>query len=391
MAKGRILITCSKGIAPFLAGEVRSLGLPVSGESVAGVETEGDMADAMMLNLYIRTGHRVLFLLSEFNADDAGDLYREILGLPWEQIIPAGGYLSVTSSTATPAIKDSRFANQRCKDAIVDRIRGAAGRRPDAGPLRDRAVVFLYWKGSRASIYIDTSGEPLSRRGYRKSALAAPLQETLAAAIVLASGWQGTGNFINPMCGSGTLAIEAALIAISRAPGILRENFGFMHLKGFIPQAWGALKDKALSTERIRLQCRIIATDIDPGAVAAARRNASLAGVGGLIEFHVSDFADTPIPEGGGVVVLNPEYGERMGRVPELEKTYRRVGDFLKQRCSGLQGHVFTGSSTLSKQIGLRPKRRLPFYNGAIECRLLSYDLYEGSTRQKPSPAPLRD
>ena len=381
--KSRIVITCAKEIPPYLGKEVLSLGLPVVSEGVADIETEGTMHDAMRLNLFLRTGQRVLFLLESFEAEWPDQLYQELLQIPWEEIIPADGYLSVTSSVETPNIKDSRFANLKCKDAIVDRMNEELGRRPDSGPGRDKSVIHLYWKGKRCSLYIDTSGEPLYRRGYRKIPLKAPMQETLAAAVVTATGWEGEGNFINPMCGSGTLAIEAALLALNRAPGLLRNNFGFMHLKGFDEPSWRTLRAHIRRQGQRTLNGRIIATDISKKAVEAAKKNAETAGVAHQVEFGVCDFSETPVPEGEGVVVLNPEYGERLGEIQGLKKTYRGIGDFFKKRCQRYRGFIFTGNFGLAKEVGLRTRRRHPFFNGEIECRLLEYDLYEGSKRDR--------
>jgi len=187
--KSRILITCPKGIPPWLAGEVRALGFPVLAEGEAAVETEGSLADTMPLNLNLRTGHRVLYLLADFPAENPEGLYRGLREIPWEGILHERGehaYLSVTSTVETPTITDARFVNQKAKDAIVDRLLERCGLRPDSGPERSRAVVHIYWKESDAAVYLDTSGESLSRRGYRKIPLAAPMQETLAAAVILA-------------------------------------------------------------------------------------------------------------------------------------------------------------------------------------------------------------
>jgi putative N6-adenine-specific DNA methylase len=381
--KSRILITCAKGISPYLKEELLSLGFPVLSETVAGIATEGTIEDTLRLNLMLRTGHRVLFLLREFIARDADALYRSLSSIPWEDYIASDGYVCVTSSVDTPAISDSRYANVKCKDAIVDRIKAKYGQRPDSGPDRDRAVVNLYWKDEDCSVYLDTSGEPLSRRGYRKIPLKAPLQETLAAAVVRATGWDGRGHFINPMCGSGTIAIEAALSALNRAPGLLRVNFGFMHLIGFNEPLWKDLRVQARKEAKKALDFRIIATDISREAVEAARKNAATAGVGHLIEFSVCDYSKTEVPDGGGIVMLNPGYGERMGETKDLERIYMGIGDFLKQKCGGYTGYVFTGNLDLAKKVGLRAKRRIPFFNGAIECRLLEYELYEGSRKKK--------
>ncbi len=382
MRKSRILITCPKGIPPILKQEIISFGLPVLSEHLAGIETEGTSDDALRLNLQIRTGHRVLVFLRQFKSRDADALYRHVTSIDWETYIPEDGYLCVTSSVDNPTIADSRYATVRCKDAIVDRIRNKTGQRPDSGPERDRSVVHLYWKENDCSLYLDMSGEPLSRRGYRKIPLAAPMQETLAAAVVTVTGWSG-GIFINPMCGSGTLAIEAALIALNRAPGLLRDNFGFMHFKNFNAARWRELREKVVNEAVSSPSVRVIATDKDPAAVEAAQKNAAAAGVEHVIEFSVCDFADTPVPAGSGVVMMNPEYGERMGDAARLEATYKAIGDFLKRKCLGYTGYVFTGNAHLARKVGLKPRRTMPFFNSGIECRLLEYDLYEGSRKKE--------
>jgi putative N6-adenine-specific DNA methylase len=382
MGKNKILITCAKGITPFLREELLLLGFPVTSETVAGIETEGTMDDTLRLNLLLRTGHRVLFLLREFHAENADDLYRAVSGIAWEEYIAGDGYVCVTSSVDNPTIKTSLFANVKCKDAIVDRIKEKCGQRPDSGPEKDRVVVNLYWKNEDCSIYLDTSGEPLSRRNYRKIPMKAPMQETLAAAVIRATGWNGSGHFINPMCGSGTLAIEAALAGLNRASGILRDNFGFMHLKGFNDPLWKELRTQAIRAAKKTLDCRIIATDVRRDAVDAAKKNAAMAGVEQLIEFAVCDYSETSIPDGSGIVILNPEYGERMGKAQELESVYKGIGDFFKQKCRGYTGYIFTGNPDLAKKVRLTAKRRVPFFNGPIECRLLEYALYEGSRKK---------
>ena len=381
MNKTKILITCAKGISPFLTHELRALDFPIISEMIAGVETERVFDDTLLLNLSLRTGHRVLFPVKEFRAKNSDELYHVLFSMRWEDYIPDDGYVCVTSSVDNPTIKDSRYANLRCKDAIVDRIMERRGRRPDSGPKRDRSVVHLYWKDEHAVIYLDTSGEPLSRRGYRKIPLSAPMQETLAAAVVLATGWNGSGNFINPMCGSGTLAIEAALIGLNRAPGLLRSNFGFMHIKGFRKSFWNELREQAKKKAKKSLAGRIIATDIKPETVEAAKKNAITAGVERLIAFDVCDYADTPLPDGRGVIVINPEYGVRMGEASKLIETYKGIGDFFKQKCNGYKGYVITGNPGLAKKVSLKPSKVIPFFNSGIECRLFEYELYEGTRK----------
>lgn len=381
--KSRIVVTCAKGIVPYLQEELRLLELPTLSEGMASVETEGTMDDAMRLNLFVRTGHRILFFLERFRARHPDELYRLVSEMEWETLIPEDGYLCVTSTVDNPTIKDTRFANVRCKDAIVDRIKNSCGRRPDSGSERDRAVVHLFWKDETCSLFIDTSGQPLSRRGYRKIPLRAPMQETLAAGVILATGWRGNNNFINPMCGSGTLAIEAALIGIRRPPGLLRSNYGFMHLKGFNESSWNEIRRRARATARDWMDGKIIATDISAEAVQGAEKNAQTAGVERWIDFGICPYGETPVPNGEGVVMLNPEYGERMGEKDALREIYKGIGDFFKKRCQGYRGYIFTGNFDLAKRVGLRTKKRIPFYNSNIECRLLEYDLYEGSQKKQ--------
>ena len=424
--KSKILVTCPKGVSPYLKEEITALGFPVIVEWDTAIQTEGTLRDTMILNLHLRTAQRVLYQLETLIVDTPEILYRKINSIPWETLLHdsgKAGYVCVTSIADNPLITDSRFVNVRVKDAIVDRVRDKCGRRPDSGPDKDKAVVNVYWKNNKADIYLDTSGERLALRGYRKIPLGAPMQETLAAAVILATGWKGERNFINPMCGSGTLAIEAAFIALNRAPGFLRNNYGFMFIKEFPEDYWQELRKKAREKILKKLPAKIIATDIDKTAVTAAKNNAQTAGVDHLIEFDICPYEKTSIPEGGGIIILNPPYGERMNAVntkqpskdfrnqrqtlaqgrkiilrkssdrrdnnsqtdareiQALEAAYQGIGDFFKKTGGGYNGYIFTGNLELIKKIGLRTKRRVIFYNGEIECRLLEYELYAGSLK----------
>ncbi|MHC4637583.1 MAG: THUMP domain-containing class I SAM-dependent RNA methyltransferase [Planctomycetota bacterium] len=208
----------------------------------------------------------------------------------------------------------------------------------------------------------------------------APLRESLAAGIIMAAEYDGSQHIVLPMCGSGTLAIEAALIAMNKPAGALRTNFGFKHVKCFDPQIWKELRNDIRKTIRkADLQKRIIATDIDQQAIHAAKQNARTAGVEHLIEFNVCDFADTPLPTGEAIIIMNPEYGERLGEIQKLETEYKRIGSFLKQRCTGHTAYILIGNKELSPKIGLKASRRFAFYNGNIDCRLLKYELYKGT------------
>jgi 23S rRNA G2445 N2-methylase RlmL len=389
--KSEIRIACPKRIAPFLEKEVRALGFVPDKVDDTGIDLTGTLADCMRLNLWLRTAHRVLFLIDEFEASTPDQLYENLVKLPWEEYIPSDGYITIGSHVLQDSINDTRFANLRVKDAIVDRMTKQTGKRPDSGPEDSRTVLFLHWKNDQASIFFDTSGETLSRHGYRKMPWKAPMQETLAAAAVIATGYTGAEHFVNPMCGSGTLAIEAALIATNTAPGLLRENFGFMHLRGYIEKPWKEMRRDAEAMIDRRFAGKIIATDIHGGAMNAARDNAKIANVNHLIEFRVASFEETFLPSGKGILIMNPAYGDRLGEVEELEPLYKEIGNFMKQKAQGYMAYIFTGNMDLAKVIGLKAKRRIEFYNSKIDCRLLEYELYTGSRRPERVVAPVEE
>ncbi len=386
--KSTILITCSAGLVDYVRREAEDLGYTCGQSHKTGLELKGDQYDTMRLNLHLRTAYNVLFLLRQFKCESPAELYENVADLPWEDMISPDECLSVVSRVNTGRVNNSMFASLKVKDAIVDCIADKTGSRPDSGKDRDKVVVQLYWKDDFCRLYLNTSGLKLSDRGYRRMPHTAPLRESLAAAIIMATGYDGSEPLVCPMCGSGTLAIEAALMASSRAPGLLRSNYGFMHMKYFDQAAWKQMRSDALKDSKQRggkanfKPAPIIATDIDAEAVEAARKNATTAGVSHLIDFDVCDFAETAIPPGAGAIIMNPEYGLRLGDITKLKKTYKRIGDFFKQKCAGYTGYIFTGNPALSKVVGLRTSRRFEFYNANIECRLLKYELYAG-TREK--------
>jgi putative N6-adenine-specific DNA methylase len=379
--ESEIVITCPKNIVPYLSQEVEALGYKILHADAAFVRIKGSLDDCMVLNLWLRTAHKVLYKVWDFYAPDPDSLYKEIYRIPWEHLIDDKGYFTVTSQVFNDNIRDTRFANLKVKDAIADKIKDRKGNRPDSGPAKDKTVVFLHWDREKATVFLDTSGETIAKHGYRRIPGKAPMQETLAAAVIMAGRWKPGQIFINPMCGSGTLGIEAALIAANKAPGLLRDEFGFMHIIGFADRKWNALLAEA-RRKMVLPQNRFLLSDIDPEAVKGAKINASMAGLDKVIEFEVADFREIQIPEGEeGVIIMNPEYGERLGDEAELETTYKEIGDFFKKDCKGYTGYVFTGNIELGKKVGLKPKRRIPFFNGPIECRLFEYELYSGTRR----------
>jgi putative N6-adenine-specific DNA methylase len=383
--ESKIIITCNKRLSTYLQQEVEALGYEPTRVFPTGVELQGTITDTIPLNLNLRCGSQILYSLKTFTANDPAELYNELVTIEWEKLIDFSGYFSVTSNVNNEHILTPLFANVKVKDAIVDRIKSVKGIRPNSGPEANKMVVHLYWQDDRAEIFLDTSGETLAKHSYRKIPGKAPMLEALATSTIMATKWDRKSTFINPMCGSGTLAIEAALIATDKYPGLFRMNYGFMHITGYDETVFFAerrlLKDKA----KKEIGFKIIATDLSADAVDIAQKNAKTAGVEHLIDFAVCDFEETEVPAEGGVVMFNPEYGERLGVHTKLEITYKRMGDFLKKKCLGYNGYVFTGNPDLAKKIGLKAARKIEFYNGKLDCRLFEYELYEG-TKREPKP-----
>ncbi|HMJ68838.1 MAG TPA: hypothetical protein VK508_08085 [Cyclobacteriaceae bacterium] len=384
----RVIITCNKRLAPVLEGEVRALGHIPEKVFATGVELKASLRQCIELNLHLRSASQVLYSLRQFKVRNPEDLYQEVLRYSWDEVIDRTGYFSVTSHVDHFTVNNPLFVNVKIKDAIVDRFRRETGVRPDSGSELDKTVIHVYWKEDTAEIFIDTSGETLAKHGYRKIPGKAPMLEALASSTVLASKWDRKSPFVNPMCGSGTLAIEAVLIATGRKPGLYRNNYSFMHVVGYDENDYGILLDR-LKSDIVEVEgLRVIATDISQDAVEISKVNAKVAGVDHLIEFTICDFEETPLPEPPGIVFLNPEYGERMGESSELETTYERIGDFLKKKCKGYTGYIFTGNLDLAKKIGLKASRRIEFYSAKLDCRLLEYELYEGTRRSDAPKSP---
>jgi 23S rRNA G2445 N2-methylase RlmL len=384
----RIIITCNKRLSPFLGMEVAALGFRPERIFSTGIELQGTLKDCIRLNMHLRCASQVLFSLKRFKANSPEDVYETILQFPWEELLSPDGYFSVTSTVDHFTVNNNLFVNVKVKDAIVDRFRRQIGKRPDSGPEQDRAVVHLFWKEEDAEVFIDTSGETLAKHGYRKIPGKAPMLEALAASAILATNWDRKSPFVNPMCGSSTLAIEAALLATNRFPGLLRRNYGFMHVKNFDRDYYEKELDSLEKEITTLSDVPIIASDRSEDAIQISKVNAQAAGVEKFIHFQRAGFEETEIPIQPGVIFFNPEYGERLGEISELEKTYALIGDFMKTKCQGYAGYIFTGNLDLAKKIGLKASRRIEFYSGQLDCRLLSYELYGGTRRNPPAPGP---
>lgn len=378
--KGKVVITFKDRFSPFVEKELIDLGFKPKNVFRTYIELYASLNECMYLNMHLRVASHVLFEIKSFYLHHADDIYRRVKTLPWEEYITKDTYFSVNSHVENDSVDNPLFVNVRVKDAIVDRFRENTGLRPDTGSAYDGAVFQLFWKETQATLYINTSGETIAKHGYRKIPGKAPMLEALAAATIYATGWDRKSPFVNPMCGSGTLAIEAALIATNRYPGLYRDHYSFMHVIGYEEAAYQKMKaelqEKITPIEGIE----IIASDIAEQAVMFTKENAATAGVEDLLSYEVCDFEETTIPDSEtGIMMVNPEYGERLGEEDELEATYKRLGDFMKQKCAGYTGFVFTGNLDLAKRVGLRPSRKMEFYNGTIDCRLLKYELYKGT------------
>jgi 23S rRNA (guanine2069-N7)-methyltransferase / 23S rRNA (guanine2445-N2)-methyltransferase len=394
--------TTAKGMEGLLAAELRDLGATEVVERRAGVAWRSPLAVAYRATLWSRVASRILLPLAGFAAATPEALYAGVRAIRWADHIGRGRTLAVDASLSRSRITHSHFAALKTKDAIVDQLRDERGARPNVDPRRPDVQVNLYLHDDHAVVSIDFSGESQHRRGYRTAGAAAPLKENLAAALLLLAEWPRRARageaLIDPMCGSGTIALEAALMAGDVAPGLRREYFGCTGWHGHDPALWARLRREAeaRATQGLRRLPPIHAYDADARAVRAAQAN--LAGVDLSRRVHVERraLADcAPIAGRGsaqsGIVVTNPPYGERLGEVEQLGPLYEQLGDLLRRRFPGWTGYVLTGTAALAKRIGLRPARRIPLYNGPIECRLLEFPISTTPVRDDAGPRWRRD
>ena len=377
--KRKTRVTCAPSLASYLKEELEVLGFEILSMDKTGVETLATTRECMLLNLRLRTAFHVLQRFADINCRNADELYSEALRLPWDRVIDSAGFLSISSNVRNETITNSMFPNMRLKDAICDKLVQVGGKRPDAGSSTEGMVVNLHWVDNKARMYLNMTGRKLSDRGYRKMPFMAPMRETIAAAVLMEMKYDGSRPLVVPMCGSGTIAIEAALMAKQRAPGLLRSNYSCNHWLTADKNAWNQERADAKKLMAKNDPAPIIASDIEQEAIEASKKNAVTAGVDHLIDFHVCDFAQTPMPDTCGDVVLHGEYGLRLGEDDELVATYKRIGDYLKTDCAGWDGYVFTSGKPLIGAIRLKVARRTPFINAEIDCRLLRYELYRGS------------
>jgi 23S rRNA (guanine2445-N2)-methyltransferase / 23S rRNA (guanine2069-N7)-methyltransferase len=386
--------TCPKGIEPLLAEELRALGARAIRETRAGVAFEGVLATAYRACLWSRLASRVLLRLAQFPAASAEALYAGVQQVPWAEHLHAHGTLAVDFTGSGSGITHSHFGALKVKDAIVDQLRAPSGRRPSVDTDRPDVRINVYLHHDTAVLSLDLSGEALHRRGYRRQAAGAPLKENLAAAILLRAGWpaiaaQG-GAFVDLMCGSGTLPIEAALIAGDIAPGLTRHDYGFLRWRQHEPALWDGLIAEAearRATGLARLP-PIRGYDREARAVREARENVAAAGLSGHIGITRRELSATTSEPGGGLVVVNPPYGERLGEPRELPALYAELGAALKKNFPGWRAAVLTGHPELGKHLGLRARRYHTLFNGAIACRLLHVEITPENHAGAHAPKP---
>ncbi len=377
-----LFVTCARGLEPLLVDELRGLGLSEVAERGGGVTAAGDWGHAYRACLWSRLASRVLLPLAHFDIPDADALYAAAKAINWPAWFHVDRTFAIDVAGRSNTVTHTHFAALRVKDALADAFRAAHGRRPDVDADDPDISVHLHLHGAQATISLDLSGESLHRRGYRLASGGAPLKENLAAAILLRAGWPEVaargGALLDPMCGSGTLLLEAALIAADIAPGLGRTRHGFLALQDADHAAWQTLLDEAEARKQASMPRLppLYGQDIDPNALKAARGNSARAGMSEHIEFREADISTMHPPTAApGLVVSNPPYGERMGSEAEMVKLYSLIGARLKQSFGGWRAAIFTGRPDLGPRMGLRAQKLYSFYNGDLPCKLLLFDV----------------
>jgi putative N6-adenine-specific DNA methylase len=368
-----------RGLEALLLGEVIFLSGRNARAVAGGVVFSGDWATCYRVNLWSRIASRVLWRIGAFDYRNEQDVYLAAKSVDWPAYFRLERTLRVNVTAVKSPLKSLEFATLRIKDAVCDRFRDATGRRPSVERADPDVRVHAFLEGARATLYLDTSGEPLFKRGWRQGGADAPLRENLAAGIIMLTGWQPGQALLDPMCGGATLLVEAAALARGRAPGA-RRSFGFEKLSAFQEGTWEGVKHEARQAYDGKLE--LFGSDTDPKALNAARRNLAEAGIERWVRLERSDVLERSAPAPAGVMIANPPYGERMGSAEELAAFYPRLGDALKKRFAGWRCFFFTADLRMPKLIRLMPSARTPLWNGALECRLYEFAIVSGSNRR---------
>lgn len=372
----QFFVSTAKGLSDVLVEEMIQLGIPQPRKTNAGAFFDGNWEDVYRLNLRSRVASRILKPLIEFTAYDGDELYNQIIkNQDFSRYLSQDQTFMIDASVKECKIFDQRYLAMRVKDAIVDQLREKFGSRPDVS--KDNPDIRFYIKGykNNYSLAVDTSGESLFLRGYRMEAGEAPLKENLAAALIMMTEWKKDIPIVDLTCGSGTILIEAAMMAMNMSPGIHRRQFGFQNFKGFDQAKWKEVLEAAIAEENEELPFKFYGYDVDRKVLEKAKANARRAGVDHLIEFRGESVATVSPPCEKGIVIINPPYGTRLGDEDNLRDVYRDLGFTLKTRFSGWDVFILSGNKDLIGDLKLKASRKHFVYNGALECRFLKYSI----------------
>ena len=374
----RFFAPCPRGLEAPLADELAAQSAQFVAPAEGGVAFSGPFDLAYHVNLESRLASRVLWQVAHGRCRSEDELYALVRGIEWARHFKVERTLRVDVAATGSTLPSLEFATLKVKDAVCDRFRDDAGKRPSVDKQRPDVRVHAYLTEREATIYLDTSGEPLFKRGWRHDTDSAPLRENLAAGLIALSGWTPGTPFLDPMCGSGTIAIEAAALAADRAPGLTR-TFGFQKLARFDGPTWQRIRQRARDRmKKAPAAPPIAASDLDAQALARSRDNAAAAGVAEWLTIEQADVLARPAPAPTGVLIANPPYGIRLHDEHALAAFYPRLGDALKRRFAGWTASFLTGDARLAKLIGLKPSRRTPLWNGNIECRFYRFEIVAG-------------
>ena len=374
--------TCPRGLEALLAAEVERLGAGAVAVTSGGVSFQADLRTVYRVNLESRIATRVLRRLDTKPYRNEKDIYELARSQRWGQWFRVSQSIRVDTTAVRSPLKSIDFATLRIKDAICDRFRDDTGSRPNVDTRAPDVRILAYLTQDSATLYLDTSGEPLYKRGYRTQSVEAPLKENLAAGIIALTGWRPEEALLDPMCGGGTLVAEAAMIGLNIAPGLGR-SFGFERTSDFDPGLWASVREAAMQARTLDRKLSIHGSDLHYREVEYAKENLRSAGLSDTVQIKQASATDLRPPTAEGVLVTNPPYGERIGEKDDLAALYPKLGDWMKQHFAGWRCYYFTGDPELPKGIRLKASRRTPLFNGAIECRLFEYRIIAGSNRRE--------
>ncbi len=368
--------TVAKGLEATAAKELETLGAKNIRPEFTGVSFTGDQKLLYRVNLWARTIFRVLVPIAEVRCVNREILYKEVKKIPWQDYISPKKTLAVHCTGGNEKLKHTHYTALQIKDAITEQQIQKFRYRSNIDTKNPDILINAHIQKNTCILSLDSSGSSLHQRGYRLAMGFAPLKETLAAALLEMAEYSPDLPFLDPLCGSGTLPLEASLKALNIAPGLFKNKFAFMNWRDFDESTWQDLLLEAKNSQLSELKAMIVGSDRDSEVLSQAHTNAKRCGVADKIKFMKADLSELEPPSAQGIIICNPPYGERLGEVEELGKLYKLLGDIFKQRFTGWTAFILTGNKQLSKQVGLRTSRRIAVYNGPIACTLLKYELY---------------